>query len=126
MYNTVGETAGVTQDVGSDPTVGWAWFFFFEVVWGGEGGEGWWCCMFCGRVRGDEGGDCEMEMGEDEEEEKVRVGMIGLADMSRLEDEDVEMDEDVEESSQVEQRLDDDDDDDDDDAGRPSAQDILT
>ena len=22
MYNTVGETAGVTQDVGSDPTVG--------------------------------------------------------------------------------------------------------
>lgn len=26
LYNTVGETAGVTQDVGSDPTVGFAGF----------------------------------------------------------------------------------------------------
>ncbi len=124
MYNTVGETAGVTQDVGSDPTVCGP-FGFCDVVCGegweevregeGEGeGEGW-CCTFCGReMVGDEDGDYEMEMEEEEEEEKVKVkavrgGMIDLAEMSRLEDEDIEMDEEAEEeSSQVEQGLDDD------------------
>ena len=32
LYNTVGETAGVTQDVGSDPTVG-GFFFNSSYVW---------------------------------------------------------------------------------------------
>ena len=108
MYNTVGETAGVTQDVGSDPTV-CGLFGFCEVVWGeggeeGDEGEGeGWCCTFCGReVVGDED-DYEME----EEVETVRGGMIDLAEMRRLEDEDMEIDEEAEaESSQVEQRLD--------------------
>ena len=128
MYNTVGETAGVTQDVGSDPTVRESpgcWFFDVVCGEGLEGAEGegeGWCCTFCGREVCDEDVDCEMEMGEKEEKVKeVRGGMIDLAEMSRLEDEDVEMDEEVEASSQVEQRLGDDDD-----AGRPRAQDILT
>ena len=33
MYNTVGETAGVTQDVGSDPTV-CGFEFLCEIRWG--------------------------------------------------------------------------------------------
>ena len=77
---------------------------------GGEDGEGeGWCCTFCGReISGDEDGDYEME---EEKVETVRGGMIDLAEMSRLEDEDMEMDEEAEdESSQVEQRLDDDND----------------
>jgi DNA-directed RNA polymerase II subunit RPB9 len=32
MNNTVGETAGVTQDVGSDPTVGFPFCLFYEAV----------------------------------------------------------------------------------------------
>lgn len=124
MYNTVGETAGVTQDVGSDPTVGDECPFFDwcgEVVWGrerrqqeeeeGEGEEGWCYCTFCGRemMGGDdreEGSyEMEMEMGmEDEEEEDVKTmgrdGMIDLAEMSRLEeDEDMEMDEEAEQGA---------------------------
>lgn len=109
MYNTVGETAGVTQDVGSDPTVCGP-EFFCEVRWGEgereEEGEGW-CCMFCGKeVVGDEDGDYEMEVEEEEEVKTVRGGMIDLAEMSRLEDEDMEMDEEAEDSSsQASQRL---------------------
>ena len=78
MYNTVGETAGVTQDVGSDPTV--SDFDFFC--------EGWYC-MFCGKMVVGE------EEGEEQEKEKVKMvnlGMIGSAEMSRLEDEDMDMD----------------------------------
>ena len=83
MYNTVGETAGVTQDVGSDPTVsGFCGFC--------------WCCTLCGReIVGEEEGRFEMEM-EDEDKDKVKtvdIGMIDLAEMSRFEHEDMEMDE---------------------------------
>ena len=100
MYNTVGETAGVTQDVGSDPTVGNSGFCDFEVVGGegeGEGEEEGWCCTFCGReIVGYEDGDCEMEMEENEDGKAVSGGMISLDEMSRLEDEGMEVDEEVE------------------------------
>ena len=100
MYNTVGETAGVTQDVGSDPTVGSSGFCDFEVVGGegeGEGQEEGWCCTFCGtEIVGNEDGDCEMEIEEKEDVKAVSGGMISLEEMSRLEDEDMEMDEEVE------------------------------
>ena len=36
LFNTVGETAGVTQDVGNDPTVGHTTF------------DAWPCCLLCG------------------------------------------------------------------------------
>ena len=94
MYNTVGETAGVTQDVGSDPTV--SGFDFFC--------EGWYC-MFCGKmVVGEEEGEEEEEEGEEQEKEKVKVVnlvMIGSAEMSRLEDEDMDMDMNMDENGEV-------------------------
>ena len=96
MYNTVGETAGVTQDVGSDPTVSG----FCGVCW---------FCTFCGReIVGEEEGGFEMEM-EDEDKDKVKtvdLGMIDLAEMSRFESEDMEMDEEGTEdaTSNIEQR----------------------
>ena len=104
MYNTVGETAGVTQDVGSDPTVGG---FDFECC----EGEGWWCCTFCGRVfgGGEEEGNYrrEMEIEEmgEEDVKTARGGMIDVAEMSRREDKDTDLDE--EEVEDVEQNLDD-------------------
>lgn len=52
MYNTVGETAGVTQDVGSDPTVG-------------DPADSY-CCTLCGIELGD-----EVEGEEDDEEDET-------------------------------------------------------
>lgn len=45
LYNTVGETAGVTQDVGSDPTVGLPYFCTLC----GQEIE----CLFCGGMNDD-------------------------------------------------------------------------
>ena len=100
MYNTVGETAGVTQDVGSDPTVGSSGFCDFEVVGEegrGEGQEEGWCCTFCGReIVSNDDGDCVMEIEEKEDVKAVRGGMITMEEMSTMEDEEMEMDEEVE------------------------------
>ena len=91
MYNTVGETAGVTQDVGSDPTVG---EFYPEEVYSEL------YCTFCG---GGLDGSCdeedeEMEVeveveveGEgDEKEGGMRVGWIDLGEMNWMEGEEAE------------------------------------
>ena len=76
MYNTVGETAGVTQDVGSDPTVGDSDFDTFR------------CCTLCGMELEEEG---ILEGGE-HEMKGVNVTVFDLDEMSRMEDEDEEMD----------------------------------
>ncbi|KAK3176876.1 hypothetical protein OEA41_008202 [Lepraria neglecta] len=90
MYNTVGETAGVTQDVGSDPTVG---EFYPDEIYSEL------YCTFCGR---DLDGSCDEEDEEDEEMEvevegegdekegEVKVGWIHLGEMSRMEGEEAE------------------------------------
>ena len=73
MYNTVGETAGVTQDVGSDPTVRDVLCCrVFDL-----------CCTLCGAVL----------VEREEEEEKGRgVRIFDLGDMSVMENADDEMD----------------------------------
>ncbi len=82
MYNTVGETAGVTQDVGSDPTVGGP----------DSDPDVHHCCTLCG-----------MELGEEEEgvvegrehggkDKGVNVTVFDLNEMGNMEDEDDEMD----------------------------------
>ena len=79
MYNTVGETAGVTQDVGSDPTVG------------DPDPDVYHCCTLCGMVLGEEEGMLNAsehggkEMGMD-------VTVFDLDEMSHMEDEDDDMD----------------------------------
>lgn len=82
MYNTVGETAGVTQDVGSDPTVG--------------DPDDWNCCTLCGMLLGEEGWEERIGRGgvnEDKDKEKRMMAMaLDLREMSRMEDEDEEMD----------------------------------
>lgn len=82
MYNTVGETAGVTQDVGSDPTVGDSEFDAFR------------CCTLCGmELEEEEEEEGILEGGEHEGEMKgVNVTVFDLDEMSRMEDEDEEMD----------------------------------
>lgn len=83
MYNTVGETAGVTQDVGSDPTVG--------------DPDDLNCCTLCGMLLGEEGWEERIGRGgvneEDKEKEKRMMAMaLDLREMSRMVDEDEEMD----------------------------------
>lgn len=56
LHNSVGETAGVTQDVGSDPTVRDPLLRFLYIVCGTGGGRGAVCGMSCGRGRGRQGG----------------------------------------------------------------------
>ncbi|KAL2047077.1 hypothetical protein N7G274_001096 [Stereocaulon virgatum] len=115
MYNTVGETAGVTQDVGSDPTVGDSFDFnvYVEVF----------CCTLCGReMEGsceeednddddddDDNNEDEMEMGgqreKDEWEKGVRSNaLFDLSELSGMEEEEEEEedddDDDNEESEQ--------------------------
>lgn len=90
MYNTVGETAGVTQDVGSDPTVRDP---DFSMV----------CCVFCGGEIEDEG-DVENVDGGEEKGAMERGGarVFDLAEMSRMEeqeDEDEDNDEEKEEAA---------------------------
>ena len=62
MYNTVGETAGVTQDVGSDPTVGefYPHDIYSELY-----------CTFCGR---------DLDGGCDEEDEEIELEVEGEGD----------------------------------------------
>lgn len=78
MYNTVGETAGVTQDVGSDPTVcDVLCFRVFDL-----------CCTLCGVVlveREEEEEEEEDELGEEEKDRGVR--MFDLGDMGNADDE---------------------------------------
>lgn len=90
MYNTVGETAGVTQDVGSDPTVG---DHFLDL---GDGESLFesesLCCTMCGEKVGED--FVELSVGEGKElelrgkQKEVRLGVLDLAEMSRMEDED--------------------------------------
>ena len=84
MYNTVGETAGVTQDVGSDPTVGDPDFDVYH------------CCTLCGMELEEEEGGWEVGFSEGDEHEGkatgVNVTVFGLDEMSRLEEEDEQMD----------------------------------
>ena len=81
MYNTVGETAGVTQDVGSDPTVRDVLCFrVFDL-----------CCTLCGVVLVEREEEEEEEGGEEEKGRGVRV--FDLGDMSVMENADDEMDE---------------------------------
>lgn len=82
MYNTVGETAGVTQDVGSDPTVG------------DPDPDVDRCCTLCGMDLGEEGWEEGVVNGtEHEGEEKgMNVTVFDLSEMSAMEDEDDEMD----------------------------------
>lgn len=85
MYNTVGETAGVTQDVGSDPTVRDTLYMF---------------CMLCGMEVGGEGCQ-EVGRGVGENGAGVRVfdfsGMSGMEEADEDEGEDYE-DEDMKEA----------------------------
>lgn len=81
MYNTVGETAGVTQDVGSDPTVGDPVDFY--------------CCTLCGMDLGEEGWEEGFVQGEEEHEGKatgVNVAVCDLSEMSGMEEEDEDVD----------------------------------
>ena len=84
MYNTVGETAGVTQDVGSDPTVG------------DPDPDVCHCCTLCGMELGEEEEEKEEGVLEGREHEGkgkgVNVMVFDLNEMSIVEDEDDEMD----------------------------------
>lgn len=83
MYNTVGETAGVTQDVGSDPTVG------------DPDPDVYHCCTLCGmELEEEEGWEEGIPKGEESERANkgVNATVFDLNEMSRMEDEDEEMD----------------------------------
>lgn len=83
MYNTVGETAGVTQDVGSDPTVG------------DPDPDVYHCCTLCGmELEEEEGWEEGVLNGEErkEKDEGMTVMVCDLSEMSRMEEEDEEMD----------------------------------
>lgn len=83
MYNTVGETAGVTQDVGSDPTVG------------DPDPDVYHCCTLCGMELEEEGWWEEGVVKGKEREEKKKgmdLTVCDLSEMSRMEEEDEEMD----------------------------------
>ena len=89
MYNTVGETAGVTQDVGSDPTVGAPDPDVYHcccTLCGTQLEEGWWEEGLVKEIV-HEGREEEQE----DEEEGLNVTVLGLGEMSRMEDEDEEM-----------------------------------
>ena len=74
LYNTVGETAGVTQDVGTDPTVGHTSL------------DMWPCCMLCGEVievalsesDNEGGGENRSKTVEERPASKVRSGKARL------------------------------------------------
>ncbi|KAL6717062.1 hypothetical protein ACLMJK_004976 [Lecanora helva] len=95
MYNTVGETAGVTQDVGSDPTVGESVSSQVSADQGEGGGEEF-MCTYCGGQLGEE--FVELMVGEEGGEEVAVRGNGGketvfdLSKMSYMEEEDVDSD----------------------------------
>lgn len=124
MYNTVGETAGVTQDVGSDPTVCAPGFLDFDRVS--------LCCTLCGM---------EVVVEDEEEVEEREQGKgadVMVFDLSAMEDADEEMDEEPDTTSDEQQVMTSsssytgekkgdakeqcDDDDDDESSGSPTAQ----
>ena len=80
MYNTVGETAGVTQDVGSDPTVRGPNFDCLCL-----------CCTLCGMELVKEEEEGEWRARESEEEDANAV-VFDPSAMSGMEDVDEEMD----------------------------------
>ena len=98
MYNTVGETAGVTQDVGSDPTVGDPFNNDGHVplLSGREEGEEDFTCTYCGGQLEEE--FVELSVGEGGKEEKVmkepemKINTFDISEMSYMEDEDDDMD----------------------------------
>ena len=97
MYNTVGETAGVTQDVGSDPTVGDSALTVSDnhVSRLLSEGEEDFTCTYCGGELEEE--FVELSVGEEKEdvamkEPEVKVNMFDLSEMSYMEEEDEDMD----------------------------------
>lgn len=82
MYNTVGETAGVTQDVGSDPTVCAPGFVAVDSDSAFESGRVGLCCTLCGM---------EIVVAEEEGEQGKSADVMVL-DLSGMEDMDEEMD----------------------------------
>jgi len=85
MYNTVGETAGVTQDVGSDPTVG-------EIS--DDDDSELFYCTYCGKDLELEEGYVQLRVGGKggaDGKTGVDVNVFDLSEMSRME-EDEEMD----------------------------------
>ncbi|KAK4693040.1 DNA-directed RNA polymerase II subunit RPB9, partial [Lecanoromycetidae sp. Uapishka_2] len=104
IHNTVGENSGVTQDVGSDPTVGGPSDELSDVCCTLCGREIEWHCMLCGEeleiMQLQVGGVEEDELGNDissgEEENGVKVQGLTLEEMSRMEeDEDMDGEEDT-------------------------------
>lgn len=85
MYNTVGETAGVTQDVGSDPTVG------DPDPDPDPDPDVYHCCTLCGMQLEEEETVKGMEQHEGEEE-GVDMTVFDWSEMEGMEDEDEEMD----------------------------------
>ena len=84
MYNTVGETAGVTQDVGSDPTVRDGFCSSrLDCV----------CCVFCGMVV-EEGEEEEEEWGEIMSVDRLRGKGVNVMVLNpnEMEDADADMD----------------------------------
>ena len=87
MYNTVGETAGVTQDVGSDPTVG---EFSDDDDGVGDDSELFYC-TYCGKDLELEEGYVKLRVGGEEGAERetgANVNVFDLSEMSRMEEED--------------------------------------
>lgn len=78
MYNTVGETAGVTQDVGSDPTV----CDFVDVCF----------CCFCCTLCGVQVEGWGKAKAKGEERGGANVVVFDLSEMDEMDDGDEEMD----------------------------------
>ena len=91
LYNTVGETAGVTQDVGSDPTVSGRLFDSSDLSFTSPSLDDdlFRCCLICGmEVVGDEEQNDEYEGNKDEEERDVNnVIMLNPWEMVEQEEE---------------------------------------
>ena len=85
MYNTVGETAGVTQDVGSDPTVCAPASFDSDFDSGFESDRVCLCCTFCGMELVVE--DEEEEEEEEEEGEQGKGADVMVFDLSEMDEE---------------------------------------
>ena len=99
LYNTVGETAGVTQDVGSDPTVGDHYdddeFSVFT-------------CTLCGLEldygEGCAGGEPSLVLGEKGSvAEGPKVATFDVSEMSRMEEDDEDADGEEEEEEEEEE-----------------------